>query len=101
MRRLPLSARWVCQECGTSSARRYDFSVAIGKLGFYMKSHNFMVSLKFAKAVCQTGPASTNLQVLPCGTVSSLRAWKESHSLVYTQNPAQGLAHNTFSLNFG
>lgn len=48
MRRLPLSVRSVFQVCGAYGVRSYDFSVETGKLDVYMKSHNFVFSLKVA-----------------------------------------------------
>ena len=95
MKGLPLSVRWVYQECGTNGARTYDFYVETEKSDFYVKSHNFKFSLKFSKELCQSKTKGihrqeytcTNLQLLPCGAMSSLRAQNGSYPLVYTQSP--------------
>lgn len=78
------------QEGKTTSARRHDLTGETAMLGFYMKFRDFKCTLKAATAVCQSGPAGTNLQVLPYGTVNSLRAWEESYSLVYPPSQHNG-----------
>ena len=89
------------QEGKTTSARRHDLTGETAMLGLYMKFRVFKCTLKAATAVCQSGPAGTSLHVLPHGTVDSLRARKESYSLVCPPNPVQWLGCSTFSLSFG
>lgn len=111
VRRPSLGAEWVCHKCGTHSARSYNCSAETGKSDFYVKSHHFKFSLKLLKHLYQSKIKGIYRQecacryqfsiFLPYGTMSSLKAWSKTYSLVYTQSWGQWLVCNTFSLNFG